>query len=701
MPLMTQIRERLATFFSIFAGLFVVYIVLDWGMDITGRKQSQMQIEAQEIGKINERSITSKEFADMFRKALDNQKAQTGTEPDENQQQSIREQIWQQLVEETLYDEQIEKLGIKITDQEIVEWVKGEQPPEFLTRQFTDSTGQFNRQAYDATIMDPKNKGIMIQIEQLLRRQRQREKLQSIITASVNVSENDVYQKYSDQNIKYDADYAFFDPNTLVPDNEISVTDDDIRRYYNEYSEDYKVEATRKLKYVTFSEVPSTSDTNDVVAELQDIVKRAKAGVEFDTLKNMYNETNVPESFVGHGQMSAEKENALFKAKVGEIVGPVKDFDGFHLMKVNAFQSGKNEFLHASHILIKIENNDSVAALSKARELYNAIKKGKDFAQLARENSQDPGSGSRGGDLGWFNKGKMVKPFEAAAFKAKIGELIAPVRSDFGYHIIKVHARDSREVKFSDIHMQVRISSRTRTNISQQAQDFAYLAEEGDFEKEAQQSNLNILETSPFQKDGGISGIGTNSAVSKFAFSNKLGTVSPLFSINNGYGVFKITEVKDAGIRPFDEVKTVVESRLKRDKKLEKAKLIATETRKSLTQTDSLQKLSQINPKIIVQHLASFSLSGYIPGIGRDLGFYGGVSQLNTGDLSMPVESQRGVYLIKLISKSTFDSTMFTSQRAMLRNQLLGERRNRFFSQWIEQLKKNAEIVDNRDNFYR
>ncbi|MBI5022212.1 MAG: peptidylprolyl isomerase [Ignavibacteriales bacterium] len=701
MPLMTQIRERLATFFSIFAGVFVIYIVLDWGMDITGRKQSRMQIESQEIGKINERAITSKEFAEMFRKAVDNQKAQTGTEPDENQQQSIRDQIWQQLVEETLYDEQIAKLGIKITDQEIVDWVKGEQPPEFLTRQFTDSTGQFNRQAYDATIMDPKNKGIMIQIEELLRRQRQREKLQSIITASVNVSENDVYQKFSDQNIKYDADYAFFDPNTLIPDNEISVSDDDLRNYFNEHSEDYKVEATRKLKYVIFNEVPSTTDTNDVIAELQDIIKRAQAGVDFDTLKNMYNETNVTESFVAHGQMSAEKENALFQAKVGDIVGPVKDFDGFHLMKVTAFQPGKNEFIHASHILIKIENNDSAAAFAKAKNLFNDIKNGKNFAQIAKDNSQDPGSGSRGGDVGWFSKGKMVKQFETAAFKAKVGELLAPIKSDFGYHIIKVHARDNREVKFSDIHMQIRISSRTRTNISQQAQDFAYLAQEGDFEKEAQQSKLNVLETSSFQKDGGISGIGMNSTVNKFAFSNKVGTVSPLFSVTNGYGVFKITEVKEAGIRPFDEVKTVVESRLKRDKKLEKVKLIAAETRKSISQTDSLQKLSQMNPKINVQHLTSFSLSGYIPGIGRDLGFFGGISQLNTGDLSQPIESQRGVYLIKLINKSAFDSTVYTSQRPMLRNQLLSERRNRFFSQWIEQLKKNADIVDNRDKFYR
>lgn len=701
MPLMTKIRESLTTFFSVFAGLFVIYIVLDWGMDITGRKRARTEKEAQEIGKIGDRSISSKDFAEMLKKALENQKAQTGTEPDENQQRTIRDQLWQQLVEETIYDQQIQEMGIKITDQEIIDWVKGNQPPEFLTRQFVDSTGNFNRQAYDATIMDPKNKGIMIQVEELLKRQRQREKLQSIITASVNLSENEIHQRFADQNIKYDADYAFFDPNSMVVDNEISVTDDDLKNYYNEHSEDYKVEATRKLKYVIFNESPSKSDSDDVQSELEDVAKRAKDGVDFDTLKGIYSETNTPENFTAHGGMSAEKESALFGAKVGDIVGPVKDFDGYHLMKVVGFQNGKEEFVHASHILIKIENGDSVAALSKARSIFNAVKSGKDFAQLARENSADHGSGSRGGDVGWFNKGKMVKPFEQAAFKAKSGEILPPVRSDFGYHIIKVHARDNREVKFSDIHIQVRISSKTRSSISQQAQDFAYLAKEGDFEKEASQSNLNVQETAPFQKDGGISGIGMNSVVNKFAFTNKLGAVSPLFSVNNGYAVFKVSEIKDAGVRPFDEIKTVIDSRVKREKKIEKLKVLAGEMKNSLSNTDSIQILAQKNPKISSQHLAGITLSGYIPGIGRDLGFIGGLSKLSLNEISTPIETQRGIYLIKLLNKSQFDSTQYNNQRTNLRNQILMEKRNRYFTGWMEQLKKSIDIVDNRDQFYR
>jgi len=698
---MTKIRENLSTFFSIFAGVFVVYIVLDWGMDITGRKRSKSMAESQEIGKIDGQPILAKDFAEMVRRALDNQKKQTDSELDDNQQRAIRDQIWNQLVDQALYDKEIERLGIKVTDQEVIDWVRGDNPPDFLKQQFIDSTGTFNRQQYDAIIMDPRNKAIMVQVEDALRKQRLREKLQSIITASVQVSEGDILQKFSDQNIKYEADYAFFDPNILVKDDEVKISDDELQRYHNEHSEDYKVEATRKIKYVLFNEIPSKDDTVDVVADMEDILKRAKAGVEFDTLVKMYSETPLNNSYSPHGTYSLEKEVAIYTAKSGDIVGPLKENDGYHLIKVIDFQTGIKEYLHASHILIKVENNDSIKALKEAKDIYSKVKSGKDFAELARQYSKDPGSGAKGGDLGWFGKGRMIKQFEEAAYKATPGQIVGPVHTQFGYHIIKVHAKDKREVKCSDIHIPFRVSARTRSGITQQAQDFAYLAKQGSFEKEAEQSKYKILETPPFQKDAVIPGIGMNSAINKFVFKNKLNTVGEPFSIQNGYAVIMVSEIKEAGVRPFEEVKKVVENLLKREKKTEKIKVIAQELRQSLALTDSLQKISMKNPAVSVQHLAPFTLGGYIPAIGRDLNFIGGIAAMKAGEISNPVESNRGIYIIKLITKSDFDNAAYAAQKEGLRSQLLNEKKNRFFTEWSDQLKKSADIVDNRDMFYR
>ena len=541
----------------------------------------------------------------------------------------------------------------------------------------------------------------MLNVEDFLRRQRKQEKLQSLLFASVRVSESDIRQKFIDQNIKFEADYIFFDPNQLVKADEVKLTEDDLRRSYNERADEYKLDATRKLRYVSFPESPSHDDTANVISEMDDVAKRARSGADFADLAKTSSETPSPDIFIKHGGLSPDRETAVFAAKAGDIIGPTNESDGYHLIKVLEFHEGKEEFIRASHILINIQNNDSSAALKTAKDLYARVKRGEDFAELAKKYSTDAGSGVRGGDVGWFGKGRMVKPFEDAAFKTRKGQTVGPVRSQFGYHIIKVLDKDNREVKFTDIHMSIRTSQQTKNAILQQAQDFSYLAKQGDFAKEALQSKYNVSETPPFQKNATIPGIGMNPVVSKFAFGNKVGEVSEPISLQSGYGVFIVSETKEAGIRPFEEVKASIEIRLKREKNIEKVKAIAGEMLQALAPGDSLRKISAKRPDLPVQHLAPFTLEGFIPGIGRDLAFIGGISSLNVGEISKPIEGQRGVYLAKLTGKSPFDSSAFNAQKEQLRSQLLSEKRNQFFTEWSDQLKKASDIVDNRDLFYR
>jgi parvulin-like peptidyl-prolyl isomerase len=703
MPLMTKIRENLSTAFAVFAGVFVVYIVLDWGMDLTGRKSRAAGAQVQEIGVIDGENITYKDFSDLVRQTADNQKKQTGTEPDENQLRAIRDQVWNQLVDEKIYSREAKRLGIQVTDQEIVDWVKGDNPPDFLRQQFTDSTGTFNRREYDAQIGNPKNRAIMVQVEDYLRKQRLREKLQSIVLSTVRVSDGDVLERFMDQTIRYDGEYIFFDPNVLVKDDEIKLTDDDLKKYYNDHSAEYKTEPTRKLKYVMFNESPSKNDSTDTMNELKDVLKRAKAGSDFKELAKTYSEVPPSEVFQNHGEISGEKETAIFASKAGEIVGPFEDVDAYHLIKVDSFKTGKDDFVRASQILISPENNDTMKALKEANEIAKSLRSGADFATIASQKSKESGSAAKGGDVGWFGKGKMIKAFEDAAFKGKIGQIVGPVRSQFGYHIIKVTGRDNRQVRIIDLKMPVHASAQTKDLLTQKAQDFAYLAKQNDFIKTAQEPDLkyNVVETPPFQKNAFISGIGMNSALNKFAFANKVGKVSEAISLQSGFVVAMVSNVNDAGLKPFDEVKASIEIALKAEKKIEKTRPIVEQLRQSLAPSDSLGKIVAQKPILTVQRLASFTANGFLPSVGKDLGFVGGLEQLKIGDVSQPIKGTRGYFLAKLTNKSQFDSTMFKAQKDVLRNQLMSERKNRILSAWSENLKKAAEIVDNRDQYYR
>ena len=330
MPLMTRLRESLSKVFAVFAGVFVVYIVLDWGMDITGRKSRGQGVTEQNVGTIDGQPISYHDFSELVKEATDNQQRQNpnNQEIDENQQRNIRDQIWSQLVDEKLFDKEAKRLGVTVTDQEILDWVNGDTPPDFLRQQFTDSTGNFNRAAYQSALHDPKNRPLLIKVEDFLRKQREREKLQSIVLASVRVSDADVMQRFLDQNIKYDGEFAFFDPNVLVPDDQIKVTDDDLHKYYNDHSAEYKTEPTRKLKYVSFTEAASKADSDAVISELNDILSRTKAGADFKDLAKTYSDTPPSDVALKHGEMTEEKEAAVFSAKPGDIIGPIKEGDG-------------------------------------------------------------------------------------------------------------------------------------------------------------------------------------------------------------------------------------------------------------------------------------------------------------------------------------------------------------------------------------
>jgi peptidyl-prolyl cis-trans isomerase D len=697
MPVMTKMRDNMPTILIMLVVAFLVMIVFEWGMDYTRNTSHGRDY----IGKINDRKISYQEFSELVKQRAENEKAQAGKEPDEQKLAQIRDEVWTNLVNQALIDEEIQRLKIIVPDQELIDWVKGDNPPEFLKRQFMDSTGTFNRAAYESAINDPRNKKIWIQIESGLKKQRMQEKLQSILLSGVRINENEILQRFIDQNIRYNADYIFFDPNKFVTDNEAKVTDAEIEKYYNEHSSEYKVEATRKLKFVKFLEVPSAKDSVSILSEMDDLLKKAKEGTDFKELVSTYSEVPLSDVFYKMGDLSPQKEELVFNAAIGSIVGPYLDNNGYHITKVLEQRDGDQENIKASHILINVQGSDSVKSLNEAKDILNRIKKGADFSELAKKYSQDPGSGVKGGDIGWFSKGRMVKPFEEACQKAKIGQVVGPVRTQFGYHIIKVTGKSKRELKIADIVSSIKASSQTRGDISQAAQDFRYLAKENDFIKEAEIAKYQVQETPAFTENGIVPGIGNNRSVSKFAFEGKVGDLSEVFSLGDGYAVFIITESKKEGIRPLSEIKDALKPRVQREKKMQLLKAKVEIIRYASSSSDSLKKISSKNPDLSVQNTGIFTLAGSIPGIGHDQLLFGKLPSLKIGETSKPIEGNRGYYIFRLTEKGNFDPSIYKSQREMLTNQLLQSKKNQFLSDWIEQLKKKADIEDNRDLYFR
>jgi peptidyl-prolyl cis-trans isomerase D len=702
MAVLNDIREKSPKFIIAGAALiFIVLIIFDWGLDISGRKGRGTSVEV--LGKVNGKEVNYKQFNEMLRRASENYKRQQGSEVDEETERQLRSQVWNQVVEEMLIEQEIERLGIKVTDQEILDIVNGQNPPEFLVKQFTDSTGTFRRDAYQQAMKDPQNQQVWVQVEEMLRQQQKQIKLQRVLLATINVSDGELRQRFIDRNETMNAEFVLFDINRLVPDSAAAVTDDDIRKQYDAHAADYQAKAGRKVKYVFFNQNASSADSAAVEKDILNYLDQAKSGaMDFSELAKMYTEIPSSEAFFKHGELSKQKEDAVFSAKKNEIVGPIRDYDGIHLIKIIDQRQGGTEFVKASHILINsVPGPDSVKTIQKVHQLLAQARSGANFAQLARENSQDYGSAVQGGELGWASKDKWVKPFADAAFKAGVGSIVGPVRTQFGWHIIKVTGRDRREVKIIDLALKVKASSQTVDAAFQQAQDFGSLAKDEGFEKAAQNSKFEVMETPEFAKTGSIPGLGNNDAIINFAFNNKLGAISEPIYMRGGVIVIKISNIRDEGVRPLEEVKNAVRALAVKEKKLEKIHSDVDAFYKTLTPSSDLITAAQTNPNLTAQATGPFKPTDAPNGVGRDLKFIGTALALKSGELSKPVEGNRGYYIIKLLSKTEFDTAAFNVDRESLRTQLLQEKRQRALTDWMTSLRDKADIVDHRDKFFR
>jgi parvulin-like peptidyl-prolyl isomerase len=688
--------------------VFVLTIIFDWGMGYLGLRTPGTE----DIGRVNGTPISYKEFSDVLRNYVDAQKQQTGAEPAEGELKAVREQIWQSLVSQQLMTEEAAKLGIRVTDQEIVDWVRGDTPPEDLRRNFVDSAGQFRRDVYDQFLSNPNqflrdpegsdpNYGSrwLAEYEKSLRQRRLQEKLQSVVLASVVVTEGELQRRFADQNQRFNAVVAFVDAGTMVPDSTVQVTDADVRAYYDENLESYKVPASRTLKFVVFPIAPTAADSASRIGEMDELAAKARAGADFLDLAAMYSENRDSGAYFKHGELAAALEGDVFAASPGDVVGPLKDGNTLHLFKVLEARKGSSEYTRASHILFRLDG-DTMAVKELAARVAREAKGGADFAALARQHSKDPSNASKGGELGWFSKGRMVPQFEQAAFAARVGEVVGPVRTAFGLHIIKVTGRDSRELKLASIKIPIEASPQTRNELADRATDFAFNARETDLSREAEQLGLKvqegtITETSP------IPGLGAEESINRWAFAGKVGDVSEPFLVQDSYVVAVIADAKEEGFRPFDELKESLRPLALRQKKLERAREIAADLRSKLGPADSVARVAELNPAVGITRTGEFSLAGSIPLAGRDAAFLGAVSALEPGQISPAVKGTRGAYLIQLLSRTEIDSVAYGSQAEMLRTRLLQEKRSRYLADWMESLRKNADIEDNRDLFFR
>jgi parvulin-like peptidyl-prolyl isomerase len=348
---------------------------------------------------------------------------------------------------------------------------------------------------------------------------------------------------------------------------------------------------------------------------------------------------------------------------------------------------------------------DSAEQRELAQDLIARLSDGEDFAELAETYSEDPGSKDKGGDLGYFSKGSMVKPFEDAAFSATVGDIVGPVQSRFGLHIIKVEDKrtqnDKEEVKARHILLKFEASEKTRNKARDEA---LYLAEEAQvrpFAEVAKEMHVKIDSTDFFAKGGGfIPGLGLNKSASQFIFANEIDKTSNIEESPQGYFVLNVIAIQKGRIKKAADVKDDIKNKLLIEKRKELAGQAAQKTYEKIQSGVSFEDAA-LQDSLAVKNSGAFNRGGFVPGVGRDPQFIGAAFALkNLNDVSNPVAGTRGYYLLQLIQKTEFDSADFESKKEGIRQQVIQRKQGQVFASWYANVKAQADIKDYRDKYF-
>lgn len=378
------------------------------------------------------------------------------------------------------------------------------------------------------------------------------------------------------------------------------------------------------------------------------------------------------------------------------------DTEDFYQRNLDLFKLKKRAQLEYVRFSIKPSPQDEEKVKAEALEIKELLDEGEDFASLAEEYSQDEGSASKGGDLGWFGKGDMVEPFEVAAFSLKKGEISDPVKTRFGWHLIMVSDRkkekEEEKTKASHILLKVKPSQGTIENIKSDAEYFAERAKKA-FTQIAQEETLEVTQTSLFQEGGFISDlIGANKQAQEFAFKSKVGEASDPVETNRAFYVFHLIKRLPPGTQSHDEVKDVLVQKVRDEKKKELAFQKAEEIQKeALKQNDLKKAAKKFDQEIKVTE--EFTRNSFVPQFTPEV--IGAAFALTPDHkISPPIKTEKGAYVLELISKSGVDEAGFEAVKDSLRAELSQKKQINTFQLWYTRLKEKAEIENYLDEHY-
>ena len=464
------------------------------------------------------------------------------------------------------------------------------------------------------------------------------DKLQALITGSIKVSDLEARQWYIWNNTEVDIDYLFVEPQRYKG---IKLTDEELRNYFDQHKDSYKTEPGIKVRYLYFK----------------------------------------PEDYAARVTLSEDDIRDYYESNPGE----------FNIPKT----------VEARHILIKADQNAKAeqdeSARKKAEEVFKLAKEGQDFAELARKYSEGP-TKAKGGYLGAFRREEMVKPFSDKAFSMNAGDISEPVRTAFGWHIIKVEKVNPEKTLSLD-EAEADIRKKLKADRSKNiAYDEAEAVYDASFESQnldgiAADRNLKIQTTEFFTQKNPPQEIKNAARFAAAAFNLPINELSAVQDFADGYYLLEVVDKVQPQIPELNTVEQKVRNDLLKEKQDQRARdeanLLLTELKNGQTLASVSQKF-----KIPVKQTGFFKRNSSIPEIGAESDIARIAFKLSEED-KLPEEimaGQKGYYVISFRKRQEPSLEGFEKENAAIRERLLQQKTMKTVDAWLTRLRSESEI---------
>ena len=684
MALLNKIRERSGLAVGIIAFGLILFLV---GSEVFS--PNSMLFNRNNVGEIDGVTISTQMYTQAIQEQEQNFINRTGSRPSSDQSRQVRDFAWQSLVSEIAYQHQYEDLGIVVTDDERYDIVQGGNiMPEVMSYFRDPETGEFNpelqRQFFaNYNQYSPEQRAQWQGIENLLVDARQRIKYESLLTKSAYVTTAEAKKAYENQNTVAEARYLYV-PYYTIPDSAVSLSDSDLRNYFNAHQEDFRLdEETRGISFVSFPIVASASDSTYSFETLQRLVGDFKTTSEDSAFarRNSSSRQGFYQRY-NMANITPQVTDMMVTAQVGDVIGPVLEGSSYALYKISDMGSDSVAVARASHILIRAEGEDDDAkaeARKQAQDLINRIRGGESFAALAEEFGTD-GTAQNGGDLGWFDENRMVEEFADAVFSRNSTGLInTPVETQFGYHVIEVTEAPQRTYyTIAKIDAPIEPSEATIDNVYRNAGQL--LAQGQDnllaLEKAASAAGLPILAANNILPSADrFNSIREARDVVRWAFNDASegDVANQIFSVKDAFLVVGLANVREAGVPSLASVMPQVRAGALKEKKADA--IIAKMGDVSSQSIDELAGL--FNGDATINSSSDLrASSNSMANIGFAPKALGAAMGLQEGEMSSPIQENNGVVVVSLESRiAANQQNSYEGSRQSLMNQTVAANR--------------------------